>query len=350
MIKNFFRLTSPLSKRLTQGTQADLSNWDNLVCTNFPNITTCFAYDAIKNPLQPLLIEEGVEGDRGGSLFRERLFPLYLPPITLQPTQLEVSEQDESDLWFPLVPTSLLKSAGGTSFFEGFTPKAFSTNLSPKLLRLNYYDLPLSRGSLPPFSINAAKATPLLYRGMIEALESVVGSKVTLRVNVFLRQQLTPFELGRILSWRGRLLNFGRIFGRSLFLTDSVIAFYLFLKLRDMPMFMRWLRRAFLKVSFWRYRSFLYFLRYSFRSILLPTCGDLGVVGLRFRLKGKISVAGNARTRTIEHTMGAVKFTSKEYSVFHEIVTIPTFTGVLGLQVWICTKSSMIRTSPYPHV
>lgn len=162
-----------------------------------------------------------------------------------------------------------------------------------------------------------------------------------MRVDFFTRQHLQPVELGKVMFWKGRLLNFQRVFGRTLFLTDSLIAFYVGLKLRDLPMLIRWLRRAFTKINFWRYRSFLYFIRYTFRYVMSQMYTDLAIKGIRFRLKGKISVAGNARTRTIEHTIGAMRSTSKQFAILHEQTTINTFTGVLGLQIWLCFYSPL---------
>lgn len=181
--------------------------------------------------------------------------------------------------------------------------------------------------------------TPLFSRGLISVLEFITKTKTCLRVDFFTRQHLPTAELGKVLFWQSRLFNFQRIFGHTLFLKDSLLAFYHGLKLRDLPMLIRWLRRAFTKINFWRYRSFLYFIRYTFRYVLINLYHSLDVLGIRFRLKGKISVAGNARTRTIEHTIGAIKSTSKQFAVLHEITTVNTFTGVLGLQIWLCFKT-----------
>lgn len=183
--------------------------------------------------------------------------------------------------------------------------------------------------------------SPIFLRGFIGALERLTGTQSLLRVNFFLRQHLSPVELGKLMFWKGRLLNFQRVFGRTLFLTDSLLAFYFGLKFRDLPMLIRWLRRSFAKVSFWRYRSFLHFIRYTFRYVISTLYSDLDVLGIRFRLKGKISVAGNARTRTIEHTIGAIKSTSKDFAILHELTTVNTFTGVLGLQIWLCYRSPL---------
>ena len=159
----------------------------------------------------------------------------------------------------------------------------------------------------------------------------------------FTRQHLSPIEFGKIIFWRGRLVHFERIFSRALSLTDAMMIFYTFMKTKDLPMLVRWLQRTFSKVNFWKYRSFLYFLRYAFRYVVSPYYHEFGVLGVRFRLKGKISVAGNARTRKIEHTIGSMASSTKQVGVLHHLSTINTFTGVLGLQVWVSFYSPLVN-------
>jgi len=186
-----------------------------------------------------------------------------------------------------------------------------------------------------------AAISPVTSIAVVGALQSISGVPSILRVNAFTRQLLPVAEAARLYSWRGSLLNFQRVFGKNLFLTDSLIAFYIGIRLRDLPMMMTWLKRAFRKMNFWRYRSFLHFIRYLFKHLVVTVFKDLGVKGIRFRLKGKISVAGNARTRTIEHTIGAIGGSTKSLSVLQETSTINTFTGVLGLRIWLCFLSPL---------
>jgi len=62
---------------------------------------------------------------------------------------------------------------------------------------------------------------------------------------------------------------------------------------------------------------------------------ELGVKGLKLRLKGKISAAGNSRKRTILYRVGETSHSSINLRVLHEFTTINTFTGVMGFQVWL---------------
>jgi len=63
--------------------------------------------------------------------------------------------------------------------------------------------------------------------------------------------------------------------------------------------------------------------------LMFPT---LGVKGLKIKLKGKISVAGNSRKRTILYRTGLTSHSTVDLRVLHEVHTINTFTGVMGFQ------------------
>jgi len=62
---------------------------------------------------------------------------------------------------------------------------------------------------------------------------------------------------------------------------------------------------------------------------------ELGFKGIKLRLKGKVSVAGNARTRSIVFRLGDTSHAKFDNRVVHDYSIMNTFTGVLGFQVWL---------------
>lgn len=70
-------------------------------------------------------------------------------------------------------------------------------------------------------------------------------------------------------------------------------------------------------------------------SYFVHVFADLGVKGLKLKLKGKISAAGNSRKRTILYRVGETSHSAVDLRVLHEFKTINTFTGVMGFQVWL---------------
>jgi ribosomal protein S3 len=68
-------------------------------------------------------------------------------------------------------------------------------------------------------------------------------------------------------------------------------------------------------------------------SHYLHVFDDLKIKGLKIKLKGKISVAGNSRKRTILYRVGKTSHSEIQLRVDHTKETINTFTGVMGFQV-----------------
>jgi ribosomal protein S3 len=60
---------------------------------------------------------------------------------------------------------------------------------------------------------------------------------------------------------------------------------------------------------------------------------ELGIKGLKLKLKGKISAAGNSRKRCIIYRVGKTSHSTFNLRVSSEIDTVITFTGVMGLTV-----------------
>ena len=60
---------------------------------------------------------------------------------------------------------------------------------------------------------------------------------------------------------------------------------------------------------------------------------ELGAKGFKVKLKGKISVAGNARTRTLVYRVGDTSHSKMSNRVAYDLSFINTFTGVLGFKL-----------------
>jgi hypothetical protein len=74
------------------------------------------------------------------------------------------------------------------------------------------------------------------------------------------------------------------------------------------------------------FRYLYYVLHYFFK----PYLPEMYIKGLKFQLKGKVSVAGNARTRTIRNHVGCFSHSTFSYKLIKELNLIHTFTGVIG--------------------
>jgi len=69
------------------------------------------------------------------------------------------------------------------------------------------------------------------------------------------------------------------------------------------------------------------------RALFFQYFKEFNFKGLKVKLKGKISVAGNARTRTILYKIGDTSHSKLSNKMSYDFTLINTFTGVLGLRV-----------------
>ena len=169
---------------------------------------------------------------------------------------------------------------------------------------------------------------------LVRFLENCTGYKISIIFNPHLAKSLTIKEQTQLLLWEQRIQGFQRLIGAKISLRESLEVTYLSLKLKEPSLFSNWLSRTIRKVSFWKYRAFFRFLKFLFVNLFLPLFDQLGVNGVKLRLKGKVSVAGNARTRAIAYRIGRTSHSRIQNKILHELSFVYTFTGVLGLQVW----------------
>ena len=186
---------------------------------------------------------------------------------------------------------------------------------------------------------SAQKFNPMVlpfYTHMLTRfVEAFTGKKSAINLFFFINYQLTVEELTRCIMWTQKLKTFQRTVGHGFFLSESIQVLYLALKLKDPYFLINWMSNVLNKISFWKIRMLFHFLRYTFKYFFWEVFKILHVRGIKFKLKGKISVAGNARTRTLIYKIGDTSFATLDNKILHSFELIRTFTGVMGLQIWI---------------
>lgn len=219
------------------------------------------------------------------------------------------------------------------NFFYFQNDNLFKTNLmanyvlfhviKKKILKMFNYD------KFSPIS------TPFHIESIIRFFQYCTGKKILFKINPFLGSNLSYYEKARCANWAPKVKVFRKMLGPRLFLAESLEILYLSFKLRDPFFLSHWLINMMKKISFWKYRLFFRYLKYVLRYFFTPMFKELGVKGIKFKLKGKISVAGNARTRTILQRTGKTGHASFDNKILSELSLVRTFTGVIGLKVWI---------------
>ena len=219
-----------------------------------------------------------------------------------------------------------------TTFFYSRCFRMVTTNLS--VLPVFSYRIQKHFLKVVNKIIYKTTTTPWHLANMHRFFTFCTGKKVAVRVNNFIKNALTSTEQALCLKWSLKLLKFRKLLGNSLFLNESLQIFFLSFKLKDPYLFSNWLTKMFQKISFWKSRTMLSFVRYVIRNFFFARFKDLKMKGVKFQLSGKISVAGNARTRTIRYKAGYTSQSTFNNKVLTVLNLIPSFTGVQGFKIW----------------
>lgn len=174
------------------------------------------------------------------------------------------------------------------------------------------------------------------YRiSLLNYIEYLTGRRVLFQFYPFMAQEVPTDYVVRYKSWLPRMAYYERKLGHRFFLEEAVHLLHLGFSLRDPDIIASWLRSMIMRISFWKTRSIFRFLKYLLNNYFIALFNELDVKGLKIKLKGKISAAGNSRKRTILYRAGSTSHSTVDTRVLHEFKTISTFTGVMGFQIWL---------------
>ncbi len=236
------------------------------------------------------------------------------------------------------------KNLGGFNFYKflsyEFNDKFYYLKSSPSFSNImpdNSFYYVLKKKILKVFSYSKFPSITSIwyYNTLVRFLEFCSGKKICLRIYTFLNNHLNFFEKAQCLLWAQKVKYFRKVLGPRLFLNESLQIIYLALKLKDPFILTNWIAATMQKISFWKYKTFLRYIKYVLRYFFWIIFKQLNLKGIKFQLKGKISVAGNARTRTVRHNIGFTSHTTFNNKILYKLDLVKTFTGVLGLKLWL---------------
>ena len=217
-------------------------------------------------------------------------------------------------------------------FFESRLVSIRSINTNP----LNFFSLIFKRKFIDihknsSFNLNI---TMWYYVSLVRFIENCSGLKTTLLFNPFIENSLSYTDIARCYLWSERVFDFRRLLGPKIFIQESFRVLHLALKLKDPAFLSSWIKEMLKRTSFWKYRVFLRYLKYVIQNLFYTIFNDIGFKGFKLKLKGKISVGGNSRTRVLFYRIGETSQSKLLNKVTHDISFVYTFTGVLGFQLW----------------
>lgn len=228
---------------------------------------------------------------------------------------------------YPSFRTAALAISGG------YSKPLLLTNLLPDTA----FNL-ISRKSLNSARANVffqENVTSWMYAALIKFIEFHSGKLVLIDVDSFMAQGIDSHYRTLYKFWLGRFNYYERRLGHRFFLEEALHILHMSFTYRDSKLMSTWLKAIIQRISFWKTRFIFRFLKYLLNNYFSFLIRDLGIAGLKIQLKGKISVAGNSRKRTILYRLGKTSHAEARLKVVHTMDTIITFTGVMGFQVWI---------------
>lgn len=176
---------------------------------------------------------------------------------------------------------------------------------------------------------------PFYQNTLIRFIEYCTGRKVLFQFYPFVNQHIDKSYMVRYKKWLPRMSFYERRLGHKFFLEEALHIMHISFVLRDPKIIASWLKAIILRISFWKTRSIFRFLKYLFHNYFTYVFDDIRLKGLKIRLKGKISSAGNSRKRTILYRVGRTSHSEVNLRVVKDFSLINTFTGVMGFQVYL---------------
>ena len=172
------------------------------------------------------------------------------------------------------------------------------------------------------------------YTSLIQFLEHTTGRKIALNFGPFLETALTFKDRAKCLNWKRRILGFQRLLGPKIFIYEALEILVVSIRLKDPTFLANWIRAMLARISFWKYRVIFRYLKFLLQNLIRSSFDHFSFKGAKFRLKGKISVAGNARTRMVFYKIGSTSHTTMAYRIAYDLSYVHTFTGVQGFKIW----------------
>jgi hypothetical protein len=171
------------------------------------------------------------------------------------------------------------------------------------------------------------------HNTLVRFIEHYSGKRVYLRCNPFIQNYITYEDASRCILWELRVFGFQRILGPKIFVRESLRILVMALRFKDPTFLSNWIKAMLYRMNFFKYRLLFRYIKFTMRYLFSPCFPELDFKGFKLTLKGKISVAGNARTRTLFYAIGETSNSTMNNRVLSDFTTIHTFTGVMGFRL-----------------
>ena len=174
---------------------------------------------------------------------------------------------------------------------------------------------------------------PWAHKCLIRFAENLSGRRTAVNVGPFVEQSLTVEDHARFALWTSRADGFRKYLGHRIFTSEGVMLIAAAFRLKDPTILANWIRAMLGRMSFWKYRVLFRYIKFLVQHLFRFSFKDFQFKGFKLRLKGKISVGGNSRARSLSHRIGETSNSKMIHKVAYDLSYVNTFTGVLGFKL-----------------
>lgn len=232
--------------------------------------------------------------------------------------------------------TVFLNSYFYNSFFENNFNSLKLTSLT------NYTPYNLIKGDLVNkiFSKLNINYVPSFYRyiyyGVSSSIEFLLKKKIFLKI--FSKSIKDNFVIDQIdnIFLKNRSVQ-SRI-GRGFFLHEMLDILYMTFFYKDLNFLIKWFVKTMNRISFLNHKKFIS----SFKQIIINNSDffikNNDISGFFFDIRGKVGVTGDAKKRHFSFYVGDFSKTVKKYKFDYQFDIVRTYTGALGITMYLSYK------------
>ena len=124
----------------------------------------------------------------------------------------------------------------------------------------------------------------------------------------------------------------------NIHIKSFIFFLFFFLFSKDIILFKNYIKYCLEIINLKKHKRFFYNLKIFFNLIFNILSFQLSILGLYIKVKGKIGIGGNLKKRKFLYKWGNFSFTKKCQKLNYFKDNIKTYSGVLGLQIYITYK------------
>lgn len=234
---------------------------------------------------------------------------------------------------YPAPATNLLISFSQASVtFKTCLRLIFAHHLEEVILKVRLNQALFTRKFVP---VNEPYGSIYLTAIVNKFFSYQLGSSVLTSVTFDFYKTLKFRERVLLRDFNSRLILFASQFSTIFFLGEFIDVTYFSLKFCNLTIIFDYIQRVLNKLVIWDHKKFLFFLFNLYREQMYPLFDQLGIVGLKIMIKGKVGVGGNSRKRSIVLVLGSTSSTLVTLSAHSMNKLLSTTTGALGFRVWL---------------